>query len=278
MLNIKILIYNEYKVRITHIRGKRYWSLPDVGSIIGMRKYYNFSNRLAGDEKKTLTLGEHGLRMIFINESALYTFLKRYNSPKAVEFQNWIELELDENNAEEPIDENNIGIMQETKPSKPSYSIQARLQKAQMLIRIAEHKVTPQDEQLRLLDLAVQELTGAGIDASHVKSKISPSTTAEDDLMKLPEVIGCINKKHTENIRGCLIDFLPASLIAETWRTYSNQKAFDAKDFNEIANKNGYKTSKFGFWKKVSTPQGDAREFMYIDGTLIDYARRKFCF
>ena len=72
------------------------------------------------------------------------------------------------------------------------------------------------------------------------------------------------------------VQFLPADMMALKWRTPNEHDTFSGEDFSELADEYGYKTSKYGFWQKVMTPQGEAREFMYIDGTMLDYLYRKY--
>ena len=267
MCNIQELDYKGQKIRTTLIDGERWWSLHDVSiAAETTTKYYAYSKKLNDNEKKIVVITHSnkrgGAKYIFVNESALYNFLNRSYNPKAVEFQKWLETEIG-------LDFSSIQIKE-----KLNSSIQASLQKAQMLIRIAENKAVPHSEQLRLLDMAAKILTGTGFNTDEVlKAKQSIEKDAHRDIMDLPEVVGFIREKETKSVNGCLVDFLPAEMMAIKWRS-PNEK-FNGKDFNELANEDGYKTSQFGFWQRVMTPQGEAREFMYIDGTLLDYVNKK---
>lgn len=275
--NLQVFDYKGSVIRTTNIGNSRFWKLSDVCSIIGV-KTLEVSKKLTLNEKHYLAIPhlKGGHRTIFISDMTLDKILKEAENyyPEAGNIKNWLEVSKP---VSRPITD--LSVPKVSKVSKPQavktdLSIQASLQKAQMLIRIAEHKVVPQEEQFRLLDLATQELMKIGVDPSQINQKFSLTTpTNEEDLMKLPEVVGVITEKQTLNFKGCLITFFPAELMAEKWRSPNDK--FTAKDFSDVADENSYKTPKFGFWQKVMTPQGEAREFMYIDGTIIEYIFRR---
>ena len=249
MNEIQTLNYNGQKLRTAIVEGNRLWAIYDVSKIIKASKaYYNFSQKLSDEEKKIIIVDNAkrhgGSRLIFVSNSALYTFLNRSYHPEAVKFQHWIEEKFPD------IFKSELEVK-----STPKSSIQAILQKAQMLIRIAEHKAVPLNEQLRLLDLATKELTGTGLDLEKTFD-VDPI-----NILELPEVVGFIHEKVTQSINGKATDYLPAELMVIKWREFLNN-TFDAKYFSELADEFGYKNPEFGFWKKVLTPDGEAREFM----------------
>ena len=234
---IQVLDYNRQKIRIMQIDGRRWWALPDVGRVIGLTRYHNFTNKLSYDDKRIISVKKQrhsygSVRLTFISESALYAFLNRSYRPEAVELQTWLESEIG-------VDFSAVQMIQKVQTSikNNQSSIQASLQKAQMLIRIAEHKAIPHDEQRRLLAEAVKELTGAGIDFI--------SSPKEEGIMNLPEVVGFIHEKQTKIIDGRLTTLIPAEKLL-----------------------NDFKNPKFGVWQKVMTPKGMAREFMYIESAM----------
>lgn len=271
MCEIKTFDYDGQKLRAAMVENSLWWSLHDVSAIIKIPKtYHAFAQKLSSKEKKIIILenaNRHGgSRMIFISPAKVYTFLNRSYRPEAVKLQRWIEEKFpDIFNSETEAE-----FKAETKSS-----IQASLQKAQMLIRIAEHKAVPLDEQLRLLDLAVKELTGVGLNLDEVTSlKAAVEKTTGVDIMDLPEVVGFIKEKTTKTVDGVTVNYLTADMMAKKWREPSDI-AFSCKDFSEFADEYGYKSPKFGFWQRVMTPDGEAREFMYIEGTMLDYMSKK---
>ena len=270
MYEIQTLDYNGQKVRITQIEGNRWYSLCDVcKKVLGFVHFEKFSKNLNIDEKKKVSVlnsrGFGGMQMYFINEKGLLKVLELSGRPEAEDFKRWLTNEV------------GVDFTEIQTNVRSKVSIQASLQKAQMLIRIAENKAVPHSEQLRLLDMAVQELTGAGLNTNEVLSiRQSVEKIVRADITDLPEVVGFIQEKETKDVNGCLIDFLPADMMALKWRTPNEHDTFSGEDFSELADEYGYKTSKYGFWQRVMTPQGEAREFMYIDGTMLDYLCKKY--
>lgn len=272
--NLQVFDYKGKAIRVSFIGNKRLWNMRDVCNSIDVQ-FIRVSHTLTFDEKYYLGVSHFGggHKMLFISDETLNKILHSAKDlyPEAVSFAKW----LLSKPVPRPVTDLPVSKVSKPQAVKTDLSIQASLQKAQMLIRIAEHKAVPQNEQIWLLDLAVKELTGIGVDTSQINQKFSLTTTPtnEEDLMKLPEVVGVITEKQTLNFKGCLITFFPAELMAEKWRSPNDK--FTAKDFSDVADENSYKTPKFGFWQKVMTPQGEAREFMYIDGTIIEYIFRR---
>ncbi len=261
MSDVQTLYYSGQKLRTIQIEDSHWWAIHDVSRIIKLVRYEKFKDKLSDEEKKIVVVknsnGRGGSRLTFINKSALYAFLNRSYRHEAVEFQHWLESEIGVNFSD--IQEQN----------KKSLSVAANLQKAQMLIRIAENKATPYNEQIRLLDMAVRELTGTGFN-------LDMTINAKPiDIMELPEVVGFIHKKETKLVDGVKVNYITADMMAKKWRTFFDN-TFDGKAFSEIANEFGYKNPKFGYWQRVMTPDGEAREFMYFDGTVLDYINKKF--
>ena len=263
MYDAKILNYNGQPLRqVELIDGTIMWSLRDVCKILGYKSIAgSVTRRLKGCHQRTAVIKNdgsfRGIKLIFIDKSGM---AKLMNDPQAADFRKWFE----EATGIKSVDVECKPQQQSLPLSLAQTSVEARIQQAQMLIRIAEHKAVPQDEQLRLLNMAVQALTGGN------------TVVANPNIMDLPEVIGVLRDKQIENIKGCQIEFLPAELMAKKWRTENDTDEFNGEKFNEIAEEFGYKTPQYGFWEEVTTPQGKAREFMYINGSMLDYLRKKW--
>ena len=280
--NTVVLFYENQCVKMTKFISEPWWALRDLVRIFKFPNISNLSRKLDSETCKLFVAdvcdnsGTHlGTRKTyFVNKSGLEKVLTLADDKEKVEdFRMWIENEVLPN-IEELLD-----VVKNTPTMKNHLSIHASLQKAQMLIRIAEHKAVPYGEQLRLLDLAAQELTGAGL-SLEVINDVQPINSAEpvavcEDITELPEVVGFIRKKETKVVDGVKVNYLTADMMAKKWRNPTD-KSFSGKDFSELADDYGYKEPKFGYWQRVMTPDGEAREFMYLDGTMLDYMNKKF--
>ena len=257
MYDVKTLVYNGMPLRIAQIDSKRWWSLTDVCSkALGYVRFNHIRKRLNANEAKTISIKNEssfgGRRMTFVNEDGLRKILSHVDKPESENFKRWLTTEM------------KIPIVAPSKPSaKPELQIkpsaEAGLQRAQMLIRIAEHKAVPKDEQLRLLSMAAKELTGKEL---HFES--TEPLEVDSELMKLPEVTGFIKQKKTEKLSGCQLDFYPAEYIAK-------RIGVTAKEFDKLATDHKLKSKYSGIWQEVLTPQGKAREFMYLNGAPYFY-------
>ena len=266
------LFYKNQRVKMMNHQSEPWWALRDMVRIFNFPNISKLSEKLDKETCKLFLadqsdiLGKHAKtqKMYFVNKIGLEKILTLADDKeKAEEFRIWIETEV------LPNLEKLLDIAENTPTTKNNLSVAANLQKAQMLIRIAENKATPHNEQIRLLDMAVRELTGTGFNLD-ITVNAKPI-----DIMELPEVVVFIHKKETKLVDGVKVNYITADMIAKKWRTFFDN-TFDGKAFSEIANEFGYKNPKFGYWQRVMTPDGEAREFMYFDGTVLDYINKKF--
>ena len=257
MQEIQTIDYKGLPVRIAYIGSNRWWSLTDVcNKALGYVQFNHIRKRLNADDSKTVSIknetGFGGRRMTFVSEDGLRKILSHVYKPEGENFRRWLTTEM------------KMPVIAPSKPSAESElqikpSAEAGLQKAQMLIRIAEHKAIPKDEQLRLLNMAVKELTGSEFNFENIE----PSAV-DSDVMKLPEVVGFIKQKKMKKFGSLQLDFYPAEHIA-------NRIGISAKKFDKLANEHNFKNSHTGIWEEITTPQGKAREFMYLHGTPYFY-------
>ena len=272
------LFYKNQRVKMMNHKSEPWWALRDMVRIFNFPNISKLSEKL---DKETCKLflaeacnifGEYvsTKEMYFVNKRGLEKVLSLAgDEEKAEDFRIWLENEI------LPNLEKLSDVDKNTSNTKNNLSVHASLQKAQMLIRIAENKAVPYGEQLRLLDLAVKELTGAGLNLENLNGVQPIDDVKIVDIMELPEVVGFIHGKQTKIVDGVKVDYLTADMMAEKWRNPSNN-TFKGKDFSELANDYGYKEPKFGYWQRVMTPDGEAREFMYFDGSMLDYMNKKF--
>ena len=160
------LLYDGQSVKMARIAGKPWWALRDMCRIFDFGNISHFANRLDKEDCKIFSVDfgdKLGARKVyFVNKNGLDKALTlAVDEDKAAHFKTWIENEILPNF-------DKLITFEAVKAVKNNLSIQASFQKAQMLIRIAENKAVPHSEQLRLLDMAVQELTGAGLNTNEV--------------------------------------------------------------------------------------------------------------
>ena len=93
--------FDAFRVRIIDRDGSPWWVLADVCEVLGLGNPSMVAERLADDEKMTLSLaeGHSGQRggaqsMRIINESGLYAVILRSNKPDAIRFRHWITSEV----------------------------------------------------------------------------------------------------------------------------------------------------------------------------------------
>ena len=222
MYDIKKLNYKGKPVRVVQIDGERWWSLSDVCyRILHYSSYHNIANRhLKPEESKTLFLdnviGLNRRRLRFVNDEGLRKLLSYAIKPEVESFKHWLETEHGFKFCEKKF---SASVLLDDKTArtqiKKAPSAEASLQKAQMLIRIAEHKAVPHGEQLRLLSLAVEELTGTGLKLDKLVSTKYLQSAFDPEIMKLPEALGFAYKKKTLKIAKQTFTFYPVCYLAE---------------------------------------------------------------
>lgn len=208
MGDLKVFAYGEQQVRTVLVDDAPWWVLADVCKALGLTTPSRVAERLDEDEKITLNLaqghsGQRGgaQRLIVVNERGLYAVILRSDKPEAKKFKRWVTHEVlpsirqtgayDAASAQPTIDTVPVAA-----PVVPELSAGVRLKRAELLIRAAEHPALPQDEQVRLLNQAVMDLTGMGVK--------SPMNGAEQfpapDLagLRFPRSYACSGREEVE--------------------------------------------------------------------------------
>lgn len=255
-LDANTVYYNQYPVRIATTNNNKYYVLIDIAKILGFKDCATArskANLKMSDVEIAEVTDERwiGKRLNVVNSSGLNKLIGFSTKPEREDFKRWafasnyIPL-ADGGNS------NGENVTTEEPPiSLKKESVQATIQKAGLLVRIAEHKAVPFSEQLRLLDLAVKELTGFNLNL------VNPTQAQVDsNIMSLPEVIGSIHKTKKIKIGEHNYHFHPAEDIASIWK-------MPVTDFNKFADNRGLKNIYNGIWERVTTHHGDAREFLY---------------
>lgn len=178
MNDLKVFAYGGQQVRTLLIEKEPWWVLTDVCKVLGLSNASNVSRRLDADERMTVTRGyshpgQRGgaQRTIIVNERGLYSVILRSDKPKAKEFKRWITHDvLPSIRQSGTYTPPNVPV---AVPAEPKLPEDVRLKRAELLIRAAEHPALPQEEQLRLLNRAVLDLTGTGIKLP--EAKVDPS-------------------------------------------------------------------------------------------------------
>ena len=185
MSDLKVFAYGEQQVRTVLIDNEPWWVLVDVCKVLGLKESHRVAARLDEDEKMTMTrtsvtgqLWQRGgaQRLIAVNESGLYAVILRSDKPEAKEFKRWITHEvlpsIRQTGAYTASSQPPVNTVPVAKPATPELSVDARLKRAELLIRAAEHPALPQDEQVRLLNRAAIDLTGMGIESLYLRASV----------------------------------------------------------------------------------------------------------
>lgn len=259
MNDLQVFNYGEQEVRTVLIEGNPWWVLADVCKVLELREPHRVAARLDDDERTQMTVVDsmgRKQKMWHINESGLYSVILRSDKTEAKTFKRWITHEV------LPAIRRTGGYAVPTE-TMPEPSVETGLQKVGLIIRVAEHKAVPQSEQLRLLDLAIRDLTGTGINFTLAENNSSLP------IMELPEVTGVLKKGKTKRGKGYIVEYLTLSQIAD-------RAMCSPTEFNEFANANGIKeNSLYGEWVRVQSSQGDAREFLYNSTFVLDEYRKE---
>ena len=166
MDEVKVFSYEDKQVRTVLIDGAPWWVLADVCRVLGLKNSRNASSRLGDDEKDVHLVDtlRGKQRMTIVNESGLYAVILRSEKPEAQAFKRWVTHEvlptIRKTGAYVP-------ALPQPEPEPvplalPRLPTDAQTQRADRLIKMAEHPALTRDEQRHLLDLAVRDLTGGG--------------------------------------------------------------------------------------------------------------------
>ena len=254
----------ERPMRTVEIDGEVWFVAKDVCDILELDNVTKALYGLDNDEKSsvkisdsfqdnTLTLsksiqGRGNPNMNIISEPGLYKLAFKSKKPIAKKFVRWVTHDV-------------LPAIRRTgqyKISEPS--VETGLQRVGLIIRAAEHKAMPQSEQLRLLSLAVRDLTGTELNL-YAQQKCQVL-----GLNELPEVFGFIKKGKAKNLgRGKgMVQFYSLLEISDIL-------GITPSEFNGFADEHNLKSAYNGEWVRVETPQGEAREFVYIQSVISDY-------
>ena len=245
----------ERPMRTVEIDGEVWFVAKDVCDILELMNPTEALRSLDNDEKMTLrdTEGHSGQRggaqfLNVISEPGLYKLAFKSKKPIAKKFVRWVTHDV-------------LPTIRRTgqyKISEPS--VETGLQRVGLIIRAAEHKAMPQSEQLRLLSLAVRDLTGTELNL-YAQQKCQVL-----GLNELPEVFGFIKKGKAKNLgRGKgMVQFYSLLEISDIL-------GITPSEFNDFADEHNLKSAYNGEWVRVETPQGEAREFVYIQSVISDY-------
>lgn len=166
MSETRVFTYGEQRIRTAPINGATWWVLTDVCQVLGLKEPHRVAARLDEDERMTCLLntghaGRRGRtqRLIVVNESGLYSVMLRFDKPEAKEFKRWVTREVLPAVRETGAHANPVP----TVPVVPELPADARLARAEPLIRAAEHPALAEEDQVRLLSQAALDLTGLGV-------------------------------------------------------------------------------------------------------------------
>lgn len=260
MTNVQIFSHPEFGgVRVVELNGEAFFVGRDVAIALGYAKPENALATHVPDKYKKVTpiQGTPGgtQNMTVINEAGLYKLIFASKLPKAIDFSDWVCEEVLPS-----IRKTGKYSIEKTEPNLEDLSASAEMQKAGMLIRAAEHKAIPKEDQLKLLNMAVKILTGAELDFTVPKG---PQVVVS--LMKLPEVICCIKHGTPRQFGNIKIPFYSLIEVAD-------QLGISPADFDRFSNNHGLKNDGYcGIWERVSTPFGEAREFIYRQNAIQKY-------
>ena len=259
---IQIYSNQDFSVRTTQdADGKVWFVAKDVCDILELTNPTEALRSLDNDEKNTLRISE-GIQgrgnpnMNVISEPGLYKLAFKSKKPEAKKFVRWVTHTVLPTIRQTGHFDTSESLLN----SEPS--VDAGLQRIGLIIRAAEHKAVPQNEQLRLLSIAVKDLTGTELNMERPVSQKCQVL----GLMDLPEVVGVVKKGKTESFgRG-----------KGSVRFYSLLEIADAlgitpSEFNDFADEHGLKSGYNGKWVRVETAQGESREFLYLRDVVVEY-------
>ena len=257
MNDIQLFSYGNEKrpVRTVEINGEVWFVAKDIADILEFEDATHAIRCLDEDEKgvhKVETLG--GMQdMTIISEPGLYKLAFKSRKKEAKKFVRWVTHTV-------------LPAIRQTgrfsAVEEAESSAETRLQRVGLIIRAAEHKAVPQSEQFRLLSIAIRDLTGTEL---NLECSV-PQKCQAVSLMDLPEVFGILKKGKVKSFgRG-----------KGSVRFYSPLEIADAlnitpSEFNGFADEHDLKSGCWGEWVRVKTPQGEAREFIYLWSVIHEY-------
>ena len=271
MDEVKVFSYEDKQVRTVLIDGAPWWVLADVCRVLGLKNSRNASSRLGDDEKDVHLVDtlRGKQRMTIVNESGLYAVILRSEKPEAQAFKRWVTHEVLPTIRKPGA---YVPALPQPEPEPvplalPRLPTDAQTQRADRLIKMAEHPALTRDEQRHLLDLAVRDLTGGGFSpppgvgpksdvyAGPVRPTLSKRQ--ERELMVLPEFICKVKDAGMKRCGSSTVRLYTLGEIAE-------MVGVPPAEFDKFADKRKLKTKFNGEWVRVSTPTGDGREFLYM--------------
>ncbi|MBR1728190.1 MAG: hypothetical protein IJ728_01500 [Selenomonadaceae bacterium] len=259
----KVYDYNGQSIRIVIISEMPWWVLSDICKVLDLKNPSLIARAVDFDDKMFAKVRTYrsAQKVYVINEDGLHKVMQGSEAPNVIDFKKWL--------AKEELINNSVN--NSAKAEKKS-SVEASIQRAGMFIRMAEHKAVPQIEQRRLINMAIQELTGSTFEFTDVISKAAQdkakSLEQEVEIMNLPEVIDAVGFAQVLKLGGYRFCFYPVRNIAE--RIHITPLEFD-----EFANKHGLKDGTHGIWVRVDTPEGEAREHMYMQEVAAIYLMKQ---
>ncbi len=265
MNEIQLFSYGEEKrpVRTVEINGEVWFVAKDVCDILEHSNHRMAIQDLDEDEKgvsNVYTLG--GMQdMTIISEPGLYKLAFKSRKKEAKKFVRWVTHEV-----LPAIRRTGRFNVSESMTEGTEPSAETRLQRIGLIIRAAEHKAVPQSEQLRLLSIAVKDLTGAELNLEH---QLPPKCQVLS-LMDLPEVFGVIKKGKVRSFgRGKgSVKFYSILEIADTF-------GVTPSELNDFADEHDLKSRYNGEWVRVKTAHGEAREFIYLLSAFSGYCAKE---
>lgn len=195
-------------MRVVELNGEAFFVGRDVAIALGYSNPRDALAKHVPDKYKResqIAIPSGVQNMTVINEAGLYKLIFASKLPKAIDFSDWVCEEVLPS-----IRKTGKYFIEKTEPNLEDLSASAEMQKAGMLIRAAEHKAIPKEDQLKLLNMAVKILTGAELDFTVPKG---PQVVVS--LMKLPEVICCIKHGTPRQFGNIKIPFYSLIEVAE---------------------------------------------------------------
>ena len=263
MNELQLFNYEGQELRTVLLNDMTWWVANDVAKILSLKNIRKNLAAFPDDEQADVTIGytsSNGIvqnrKVLCVNEAGLYRLIFQSRKAEAEKFKRWVFHEVIP-----AIRKTGSYTMQKNEPLEEELSAAVEMQKAQMLIRAAEHKAIPKGEQLRLLNTAIKILTGKELDFSAMQEE--PQKVVS--LMKLPEVICQIKNGTIRNFGEITIKFYSLLEIADILGIAPVK--FDRFADNYKLKNDGH----YGMWERIAVPQGEAREFVYRQSAIQKY-------